>query len=65
MIAEIFVKVKSVPEAVDKVVQVIFSLPVTVNVIVTDVEVAAERSRVTVGAVASAVARVVKLKIEP
>ena len=65
VIAEIFVKVKSVPEVVDKVEQVMFSLPVTVNVIVADVEVAAERNRVTVGAVVSAVARVVKLRIEP
>ena len=65
VIAEMFVKVKSVPEVVDKVEQVMFSLPVTVNVIVADVEVAAERKRVTVGAVVSAVARVVKLRIEP
>ena len=54
VIAEIFVKVKSVPEVVDKVEQVMFSLPVTVNVIVADVDVAAERNRVTVGAVVSA-----------
>jgi hypothetical protein len=53
VIAEIFVKVKSVPEAVDKVEQVMSSLPVTVNVIVADVDVAAERNRVTVGAVVS------------
>ena len=48
-----FVKVKSVPDTVDKVEQVIFSLPVTVNVIVPEVEVDAERARVTVGAVKS------------
>ena len=65
VIAEIFVKVKSAPEAVDKVEQVMSSLPVTVNVIVAELEVAAERNRVTVGAVVSAVARVVKLRIEP
>jgi hypothetical protein len=51
--AEMFVKVKSVPDTVDKVEQVIFSLPVTVNVIVPEVEVDAERARVTVGAVKS------------
>jgi translation initiation factor 2B subunit (eIF-2B alpha/beta/delta family) len=65
VIAEILLKVKSVPEAVDKVEQVMFSLPVTVNVIVAELEVAAERNRVTVGAVVSAVARVVKFRIEP
>ena len=49
-----FVKVKSAPvPEVDKVEQVIFSLPVTVNVIVPEVEVDAERARVTVGAVVS------------
>ena len=63
VIAEMFVKVKSVPELVDKVEHVIFSLPVTVKVIVAEVEVEAERSRVTVGAVVSAA--VVKLRIEP
>jgi hypothetical protein len=53
VIAEMFVKVKSVPDTVDKVEQVIFSLPVTVNVIVPDVEVDADAANVTVGAVKS------------
>ena len=48
-----FVKVKSVPEVVDNVEHVIASLPVTVNVIVADVEVAADAANVTVGAVVS------------
>ena len=65
VIAEILLKVKSVPEEVDKVEQVMSSLPVTVKVIVAELEVAAERNRVTVGAVVSAVARVVKFRIEP
>ena len=50
---EMFVKVKSVPDVVDKVEQVIASLPVTVKVIVAEVEVAAEAAKVTVGAVVS------------
>ncbi len=49
-----FVKVKSVPEVVDNVEHVIASLPVTVKVIVADVEVAATAANVTVvGAVVS------------
>ncbi len=49
-----FVKVKSVPEVVDNVEHVIASLPVTVNVIVAEVEVAATAANVTVvGAVVS------------
>ena len=48
-----FVKVKSVPEVVDNVEHVIASLPVTVKVIVPDVEVAADAANVTVGAVVS------------
>jgi hypothetical protein len=48
-----FVKVKSVPDSVDNVEHVIASLPVTVNVIVADVEVAADAANVTVGAVVS------------
>ncbi len=49
-----FVKVKSVPDAVDNVEHVIASLPVTVNVIVAEVEVAATAANVTVvGAVVS------------
>ena len=51
--AEIFVKLKSVPDTVDKLEQTIVSLPVTVNVIVPDVEVAADAANVTVGAVVS------------
>jgi hypothetical protein len=47
------VYVKSVPDAVDNVVHVIASLPVTVNVIDADVEVAADAANVTVGAVVS------------
>jgi len=50
-----FVKVKSVPEVVDNVEHVIASLPVTVNVIVADVEVASVAANVTVGAVVSIV----------
>ena len=50
-----FVKVKSVPEVVDNVEHVIASLPVTVKVIVADVEVAADAANVTVGAVISIV----------
>ena len=52
-----FVKVKSVPEVVDNVEHVIASLPVTVNVIVADVEVAADAANVTVGAVVSVLVR--------
>ena len=54
-----FVKVKSVPDVVDSVVHVIASLPVTVNVIVADVEVAADAANVTVGAVVSVLVTVV------
>ncbi len=50
-----FVKVKSVPEVVDNVEHVIASLPVTVNVIVADVDVASVAANVTVGAVVSIV----------
>ena len=51
--AEIFVKLKSVPDTVDKLEQTTVSLPVTVNVIVPEVEVAADAANVTVGAVVS------------
>ena len=54
-----FVKVKSVPDVVDSDEHVIASLPVTVNVIVADVEVAATAANVTVGAVVSAIVTVV------
>ena len=54
-----FVKVKSVPEVVDNVEHVIASLPVTVKVIVPDVEVAADAANVTVGAVVSVLVTVV------
>ena len=54
-----FVKVKSVPDAVDNVEHVIASLPVNVNVIVAEVEVAATAANVTVGAVVSAIVTVV------
>ena len=50
---------KSVPEVVDNVEHVIASLPVTVNVIVADVEVAADAANVTVGAVMSVLVTVV------
>jgi hypothetical protein len=51
--------VKSVPDAVDNVEHVIASLPVTVKVIVADVEVAADAANVTVGAVVSVLVTVV------
>jgi len=54
-----FVKVKSSPEVVDNVEHVIASLPVTVNVIVADVDVAADAANVTVGAVVSVLVTVV------
>ena len=52
-IAEIFVNVKSVPLVVDKVAQLICSLPVTVNVIDAELDVAAVLAKVKVGAVVS------------
>ena len=52
-IAEIFVNVKSVPLVVDKVAQLICSLPVTVNVIEAELDVAAVLAKVKVGAVVS------------
>ena len=52
-IAEIFVNVKSVPFVVDKVAQLICSLPVTVNVIDAELDVAAVLAKVKVGAVVS------------
>ncbi|MFM9002197.1 MAG: hypothetical protein ACKOKA_01005 [Acidimicrobiaceae bacterium] len=59
VIAEMCVSVKSVPESVESVEQVMSSLPVTVNVIVAEVEVALVAARVTVGAVLSAAQPVV------
>ena len=53
VIPEMPVKVKSVPDTVDKVEQVMSSLPVTVKVIVAEDEVAADLAKVTVGAVVS------------
>ncbi len=47
------------PEVVDNVEHVIASLPVTVNVIVADVEVASVAANVTVGAVVSVLVTVV------
>jgi|688.fasta_scaffold71157_6 hypothetical protein len=44
-----FVNVKSVPEAVDRVAQLRSSLPVTVNEMAVDVDVAADAAKVTVG----------------
>ena len=52
-IAEIFVNVKSVPLVVDKVAQLICSLPVTVNVIEAELDVAAVLAKVKVGTVVS------------
>ena len=54
-----FVKVKSVPEVVDNVEQVIASLPVTVKVIVAELDEAADAANVTVGAVVSVLVTVV------
>ena len=53
------VYVKCVPEFVDNVEHVIASLPVTVKVIVADVEVTADAANVTVGAVVSVLVTVV------
>lgn len=50
-----FVKVKSVPDTVDKVEQTIVSLPVTVKVIIPDVDVTTDAANVTVGAVVSTI----------
>jgi hypothetical protein len=47
------VKVKSVPDAVDNVEHVMASLPVTVKVMVPEVDVADVAAKVTVGAVVS------------
>jgi len=55
VIAEIFVYVKSVPEAVDNVVQSSALSPVTVKVIVWLLAVAAERASVKVAATVSTV----------
>jgi hypothetical protein len=54
-----FVKVKSVPEVVDNVEHVIASLPVTVKVIVAELDEAEEAANVTVGAVMSVLVTVV------
>ena len=53
VIDEIFVRVKSVPAVVESVEQVMSSPPVTVNVIVAEVDVALDAAKVTVGAVVS------------
>ena len=55
----IFEKVKSVPLVVDKVAQLICSLPVTVNVGAPTTAVAAERAKVTVGGVVSVAVTVI------
>ena len=44
-----FVYVKSVPEVVDRVAQLMSSLPVTVNEMAVEVDVAADAANVTVG----------------
>ena len=54
-----FEKVKSVPLVVDKVAQLIASLPVTVNVGAPTTAVAAERAKVTVGGVVSVAVTVI------
>ena len=54
-----FEKVKSVPLVVDKVAQLICSLPVTVNVGAPTTAVAAERAKVTVGGVVSVAVTVI------
>ena len=59
VMAEMFVSVKSVPEVVESVEQVMSSLPVIVNVIVAEVDVASVAAKVTVGAVLSAAQPVV------
>jgi hypothetical protein len=56
------VSVKSAPEVVDKELQSSCSLPVTVNVIVADVEVAADAARVAV--VGAAVSTVIERAAE-
>ncbi len=54
-----FEKVKSVPFVVDKVAQLIASLPVTVKVGAPTSAVAAERAKVTVGGVVSVAVTVI------
>ena len=54
-----FEKVKSVPLVVDKVAQLICSLPVTVKVGAPTTAVAAERAKVTVGGVVSVAVTVI------
>ena len=54
-----FEKVKSVPFVVDKVAQLIASLPVTVKVGAPTTAVAAERAKVTVGGVVSVAVTVI------
>ena len=49
MIAEMFVYVKSVPEVVDRVAQLMSSFPVTVNEMAVEVDVAEDADKVTVG----------------
>ena len=49
VMAEMFVYVKSVPEAVDRVAQLMSSLPVMVNEMAVEVDVAADAASVTVG----------------
>ena len=60
-----FVKAKSVPDAVDNVEHVIASLPVTVKLIDADDDVAAVRAKVTVGAVVSGNVVVVVVSMLP
>ncbi len=59
VIEEMLVRVKSVPDVVDKVEQVMASFPVTVKVMVPEVDVADVAAKVAVGAVVSAPAGMV------
>ena len=61
VIAEMLVNAKSVPDVVDKVEHVMASFPVTVKVMVPEVDVADDAAKVAVGAVVSAMVTVVDL----
>ena len=61
VIAEMLVRVKSVPAVVDKVEHVMASFPVTVKVMVPEVDVVDVAAKVAVGAVVSAMVTVVDL----
>ena len=61
VIAEMLVNAKSVPDVVDKVEQVMASFPVTVKVMVPELDVVDAAAKVAVGAVVSAMVTVVDL----